>query len=102
MQKTTHQKVQQESQINQTSTATCNNHIQNDNKYAKKVTNAGFILIVVLLAVILLISLVAIVLPTISYTATDSHKMDSQREYLSKIVAQFNTCKMNFMEFQLN
>ncbi len=88
MQKISPQKVQQESQINQSSTATCDNHIQNGNKYAKKVMNAGFILIVVLLAMILLISLATIVLPTISYTASDSHKTDSQREYLSKIVAQ--------------
>ena len=97
MVKKTPQKVHQPTQINQCSTDTRETQDQNNIKNAPKATKRCTILMAVLIAVILLISLAAIVLSAVLYNVSNSEKTDLRAQGANTSNA-FN----KDMEFTLN
>ena len=90
----TPRKVQQEIQINQTSTSTNANQVEGHIKDSATVTRK--FLLAMLILMVLMISLAAIVLSIVSYKASDTKMVDLN----TKLLAQFNSYKMD-MEFKL-
>ena len=103
MVKITPQEVHQPTQINQRSTDTRETQDQNNIKNAPKATKRCTILMAVLIAVILLISLAAIVLSAVRYNVPNSEKIDFRPQGANTFNAFFQFKKdMEFTLMQLN
>ena len=103
MVKVTPQEDHQPTQINQRSTNTSETQNQNDIKDVLKATKKYFILITAVMAVVLFISLAAIVLPAVIYNVPDSEKVDlkAQGANTFNTLVQFKK-DMELTQMQLN
>ena len=97
MVKITRQEVHQPTQINQCSTDTRETQDQNNIRNVPKATKRCTILMAVLIAVILLISLAAIVLSAVLYNVPNSEKTDLRAQGANVIIKD-----MEFTLMQLN
>ena len=98
MLKITPQKVQQQPQFNHSSTARSENQVQKEDDLRGRI-KCFIVMAVIMLAVTLSISLVAIMLSILSYSASNyragSNVKEAKEVNLSELLVQFNTHKMD-------